>query len=100
MSISLPNKGGGHSGTIRNWWENICPPQKQRIAQVNLVVIVFPVAPKMVQVWKEKAPGLGGEGSGVGGQDRIGSPCVNQETLGPICHIQLDPWLHPRDGYL
>ena len=55
VSISLPNKGVGHSGTTRNWWENICPSQQQRSAQVNLLVIVFPVAPQMVQVW-EKAP--------------------------------------------
>ena len=44
--------------------------------------------------------GLGGEGSGVGDQDRVGSLCVNQEILGPTCHIQLHPWLQPRDGYL
>ena len=31
---SLPNKGVGHSGTTRNWWENIC--QQQRSARVNL----------------------------------------------------------------
>ena len=30
VSISLPNKGLGHSGTTRNWWENICPSQQQR----------------------------------------------------------------------
>ena len=56
VSISLPNKEVGHSGTTRNWWENICPFQQQRSAWVNLFVIVFPVAPKMVQVWEEKAP--------------------------------------------
>ena len=44
--------------------------------------------------------GLGGEGSRVGGQDRVGSPCVNQEILRPTCHIQLYPWLQPHDGYL
>ena len=55
VSISLPNKGVGHSGTTRNWWENICP-SRQRSAQVNLLVVAFPVAPKMVQVWEEKAP--------------------------------------------
>ena len=55
VSISLPNKGVGHSGTTRNWWENICPSQKQRSAWVNLLVVAFPVAPKMVQVWEEKA---------------------------------------------
>ena len=55
VSISLPNKGVGCSGTTRNWWENMCPSQQQS-AWVNLLVIVFPVAPKMVQVWEEKAP--------------------------------------------
>ena len=36
-------------------WENICPSQKQRSARVNLFIIVFTVAPKMIQVWEEKA---------------------------------------------
>ena len=56
VSLSLPNKGVGHSGTTRNWWENICPSQQQRSAWVNLFVNIFSVAPKMVQVWEEKAP--------------------------------------------
>ena len=56
VSISLPNKGVGHSGITRNWWENICPSQQQRSVQVNLLVVVFPVVPKMVQDWEEKAP--------------------------------------------
>ena len=55
LSISLPNKGVGHSGTTRNWWENICPSQQQRSALVNLLVIAFRVAPKLVPVWEEKA---------------------------------------------
>ena len=50
----LPNKGGGQSGTTRNWWENI-RPSKQQTAQVNLFVIILPVAPQMVQIWEEKA---------------------------------------------
>ena len=91
VSISLPSKGVGHSGTTRNWWENICPTQQQRSARVNLLVVAFPVA---------NGTGLGGEGSRVGDQDRVGSPRVNQEILGPTCHIQLHPWLQPRDGYL
>ena len=45
-------------------------------------------------------PLLGREGSGVGDQGRVGSSCVNQEILGPTCHIRLHPWLQPRDGYL
>ena len=56
VSISLPNKGVGHSRTTRNWWENMCSSQQQRSAQVKLFVIVFPVAPTIVQVWEEKAP--------------------------------------------
>ena len=56
VSISLAIKGAGHSGTTRNWWESICPSQQQRSAWVNLLVAAFPVAPKMVQVWEEKAP--------------------------------------------
>ena len=50
----LPNKGGGQSGTTRNWWKNVCPSQQQS-AQVNLFLIIFPVATKLVQVWEEKA---------------------------------------------
>ena len=48
----------------------------------------------------QNGTGLGEEGSGVGDQDRVGSPHVNQEILGPTCHIQLHPWLQHRDGYL
>ena len=55
VSMSLPIKGVGHSGTTRNWWKKICPSQQQTSAWVNLLVVAFPVAPKMVQVW-EKAP--------------------------------------------
>ena len=55
VSISLSNKGVGLSETTRNWWENICPSQQQS-AQVNLCVIIFLVALKMVQVWEDKAP--------------------------------------------
>ena len=56
VSISLPNKRVERSGTTRNWWENICPSQHQISARVNLLVVAFPVAPKMVQIWEEKAP--------------------------------------------
>ena len=45
----------------------------------------------------QNGTGLGGEGSGPGGQDRVG---VNQEILRLTCHIQLHPWLQPYDGYL
>ena len=92
VSISLPNKGVGHSGTTRNWWENICPSQQQRSARMNLCNCFSCSTPN--------GTGLGGEGSRVGDQDRVGSPCVTQEILRPTCHIQLHPWLQPRDGYL
>ena len=55
VSISLPNKGVGYLGTTRNWWENTCPSQQQRSTRMNLLVVAFPVALKMVQVWEEKA---------------------------------------------
>ena len=58
VSIALPNKGVGHSGTTRNWWENICPSQQQRSARVNLFgfFFFFLQHPQMVQVWEDKAP--------------------------------------------
>ena len=56
-------------------------------------VIVFPEAP-------QNGTDLRGEGSGVGGQEKVGSPCINQEVLGPTCYIQFHPWLQPRGGYL
>ena len=93
VSISLPNKGVGHAGMTRNLWGNICPFQQQRSAQVNLFIIVFPVAPKMVQVWW-------GKGSGAGDQDRVGSPCANQEILGNTCHMHLVAPLAPVQGWL
>ena len=43
---------------------------------------------------------LRGEDSTVGGQNRVGSPCINQEILGPTCHIQFHPWLQSHGGYL
>ena len=43
-------------GTTKTWWESVCPFQQQRSARVNLFVIDFLIAPKMVQVWEEKTP--------------------------------------------
>lgn len=31
VSISLPSKGVGHSGTTRNWWENIVHPSNKEV---------------------------------------------------------------------
>ena len=88
----LPNKGVGPPGTTRSWWENICPAQQQRSPWVNLI-IVFSCS-------TQNGTSLGGGGSGAGGQDRVGSPCINQEIRRPTCQIQLYPWLYPSDGYL
>ena len=60
---------------------------------MNLLVIVFLAAPK-------NGTSLGGEGSGVGGQDRVGSPHVNQEILGPTLPHPIAPLAKPRDHYL
>ena len=58
VSIYFPNKGVGHSGTTKNWWEKIYPSQQQRNAWVNhfIVFFFFPVSAKMVWVLEMKAP--------------------------------------------
>ena len=56
VSIFLPNKGVDTQGQPETGGKNICPSQQQRSAWVNLLVVAFPVASKMVQVWEEKAP--------------------------------------------
>ena len=48
----------------------------------------------------QNSTGLREEGSRVGGQDRVGSPCVKQEIIRPTCHMQFHPWLQSCDGYL
>ena len=45
----------------------------------------------------QNGTGLEGEDSGGGGQDKVGSPCVNQEILEST---KLHPWLQSCDGYL
>ena len=55
VSIYLPIKGVGHSGTTRNWWEKYLSIPATKKCSVNLLVIAFHVAPKLVQVWEEKA---------------------------------------------
>ena len=90
VSIFLPNKGVDTQGQPETGGKNICPSQQQRSARVNLFVIF--------SCSTQNSTGLGGEGSGLGGQERVGSPCVNQEILRPTCHISLHPWLQPHDG--
>ena len=58
---SLPNKGVGHSGTTRNLWENICPPQLGCL--VKSFFNYFSCSTKKGTVL--------GEGSSVEGQDRV-----------------------------
>ena len=31
VSVSLPNKGVGHSGTTRNWWEIFVHPSNKEV---------------------------------------------------------------------
>ena len=94
VSISLPNKGVGHLGTTRNWWEKkiLSIPATKKCSGESFS--------SCFSCSTQNGTDLGGEGSGVGDQDRVGSPCVNQEIFGPTCHIQLHPWLQPHGGYL
>lgn len=92
VSISLPSKGIGHSETTRNCWVNICPTQQQKKCfDESFCNCLSCSAPN--------GTGLVREGSRVGGYDRVGSLCVNQEILWLACHIQFHPWLQPRDSY-
>ena len=91
VSISLPNKGG-HSGTTRLVGRYLSIPATKKCSGESFS--------SCFSCSTQNGTGLGGEGSGVGGQDRVGGPCVNQEILRPTCHIQLHPWLQPHDGYL
>ena len=91
VSISPLNKGVGHSGTTRNCWENIVHPSNKEVLGESFSSCFSWNTPN--------GTGLGGEGSRVGDQDRVGSPCVNQEILRPMCHIQLHLWLQSHDGF-
>ena len=72
VSISLPNKGVGHSRTTRNWWEkkNLSIPATKKCSGESFS--------SRFSCSTQNGTGLGGEGSGVGDLDRVGSPCVNQ----------------------
>ena len=77
VSMSLPIKGGGHSGTTRNWWENLSIPATKKCLGES--------SSSCFSCSTQNGTALGGEGSGVGDQDTVGSPRVNQETRGPTC---------------
>ena len=91
VSISLPNKGVGHAGTTRLVGKYLSITATKNCSGESFS--------SCFSYSTQNGTGLGGEGSGVGDQDRVGSPCVNQEILRPTCHIQLHTWLQPRDGY-
>ena len=91
VNMSLPIKGVGHSGFTETGRKIFVPATKKCLGESSS---------SCFSCSTQNGTGLGGEGSGVGDQDRVGSPCVNQEILGPTCHILLHPWLQPSDGYL
>ena len=81
VSIFLPNKGVDTQGPPETGWEKYLsiPATKKFLGESFN---------SCFSCSTQNGTGLGGEGSGVD-QDRVGSPCVNQEILGPTCHIQL-----------
>ena len=87
----LPNKGGGQSGTSRLVGKYLFISATKCSGESFCDCFSYST---------QNGTGLEGEVPGVGGQDRVGSPCVDQEILRPICHIQLHPCLQPCDGYL
>ena len=87
----VPNTGRGQSGTTRLVGKYLSIPATKCSGESFC---------NCFSCSTQNGTGLGGDVPGVGGQDRVGSPCVNQEILRPICHIQLHPCLQPCDGYL
>ena len=77
VSISLPNKGLGHRDHQKLVGKYLSFPATKKCLGESFCNCFSCSTPN--------GTGLGGEGSGVGGQDRVGSPCVNQEILGPTC---------------
>ena len=93
VSMSLPNKGVGHLGTTNfQTWEIFVHPINKEVLGESFC--------NCFSCSTQNGTGLGREGPRLGGQDRVGSPCVNQEVLRPACHIQLHACLQPHDGYL
>ena len=92
----LPNKSQGPLETVRKY---LSIPARESSGE-SFVTVYFFYFLFFFSCCTQNGTGLLGEGSGIGGQDRVGSPCVNQEILGPTCHIQLHPCLQPHNGYL
>ena len=79
VSISLPNKGVGLSGAIRNWWgKYLSTPVIKKCLGESFYNCFSCITQNGADLK---------EGSRVGGQDRVGSPCISQEILRPTCHI-------------
>ena len=79
VSMSLPIKGTGHSGTTRNWWEDYLSIPATNKCLGESFSSCFSCGTR-------NGTGLGGEVSRVGGQDRTGSPRVNQESRTYLPH--------------
>ena len=77
VSISLPKKGLGHRDHQKLVGKYLSTPATKKCSGESFC--------NCFSYSTQNGTGLGGEGSGVGGQDRVGSPCVNQEILGPTC---------------
>ena len=92
VSMSLPIKGVGHRNRQKLLGKYLSIPATKKCSGESFCNCFS---------WStQNSTGLGGEGSRVGDPDRVDSPHVNQKILGPTCHVQLHPWLQPRDGYL
>ena len=73
VSISLPNKGVGHSGTTRLVGKYLSSPATKKCLDESFS--------SCFSCSTQNGTGLGGEGSRVGGQDTVGRPCVNLEIF-------------------
>ena len=78
VSISLPNKGVGHAGTTRLVGKYLSITATKNCSGESFS--------SCFSYSTQNGTGLGGEGSGIGGQDRTGSPRVNQESRTYLPH--------------
>ena len=78
VSISLPHKGVGHTGTNGLVGKYLSIPATKKCLDESFSSCFSYSTPNGTD--------LGGEGSGVGGQDRTGSPRVNQESRTYLPH--------------
>ena len=101
VSIYLPNKGVGHSGTTRNWWENLSILVTNKCSGESFS--------SCFSCSTQNGTGLGGEGSIIGGQDRVSTkkfsdlPATSSCTLGSsrvmvVCDRRAG-WSGPLQSY-